>query len=77
LAKVLLQIYFERSFWVQFKACDLPEADHFTVHQFAALAEKARKIISRRNKTVLAARQQGEVINRKNNIKEESRQKAR
>lgn len=63
---------------VQFKACDLPEADHFTVHLFAALAEKERKMISERTKAALAAKAaRGEVINRKNNISEEARQKAR
>lgn len=41
---------------VHFKACDLPEADHFTVHLFAALAEKERRMISERTKAALAAK---------------------
>lgn len=62
---------------VLFKACDLPEADHFTVHLFAALAEKERKMISERTKAALAAKvARGEVINRKSNLSEDARQKA-
>jgi DNA invertase Pin-like site-specific DNA recombinase len=62
---------------VRFKACDLPEADHFTVHLFAALAEKERKMISERTKAALAAKAaRGEVIIRKSNLSEEARQKA-
>ena len=41
---------------VPFKACDLPEADHFTVHLFAALAEKERRMISERTKAALASK---------------------
>ncbi|MDJ1505244.1 recombinase family protein [Xanthocytophaga agilis] len=41
---------------VHFKACDLPEADHFTVHLFAALAEKERKMISERTKAALQSK---------------------
>lgn len=63
---------------VPFKACDLPEADHFTVHLFAALAEKERKMISERTRAALAAKAaRGEVIRRVNNLSDEARQKAR
>ncbi len=41
---------------VQFKALDIPVADHFTVHLFAALAEKERKMISQRTKAALEAK---------------------
>lgn len=41
---------------VHFKACDLPEADHFTVHLFAALAEKERRMISERTKSALESK---------------------
>ena len=41
---------------VHFKACDLPEADHFTVHLFAALAEKERKMISERTRSALESK---------------------
>ncbi len=43
---------------VQFKALDIPVADHFTVHLFAALAEKERKMISERTKAALAAKKE-------------------
>lgn len=38
---------------VKFKALDLPEADPFTIHIFAALAEKEAKLISQRTKAAL------------------------
>ncbi len=43
---------------VQFKALDIPVADHFTVHLFAALAEKERMMISERTKAALAAKKE-------------------
>ncbi|MDO1451071.1 recombinase family protein [Rhodocytophaga aerolata] len=43
---------------VAFKALDIPVADHFTVHLFAALAEKERKMISERTKAALAAKKE-------------------
>jgi DNA invertase Pin-like site-specific DNA recombinase len=43
---------------VRFKACDMPEADHFTVHLFAALAEKERKMISERTRQALQAKKE-------------------
>ena len=39
---------------VRFKACDIPEADKFTIHIFAALAQKERELISQRTKEGLA-----------------------
>jgi DNA invertase Pin-like site-specific DNA recombinase len=41
---------------VQFKALDIPVADHFTVHLFAAIAEKERKMISERTRAALAVK---------------------
>ena len=41
---------------VRFKACDMPEADNFTIHIFAALAQKERELISERTKAGLATR---------------------
>lgn len=38
---------------VQFKCADMPEVDNFTVHLYAALAEKERKLISERTKAGL------------------------
>jgi len=41
---------------VKFKAVDMPEADNFTIHIFAALAQKERELISERTKAALAQR---------------------
>jgi len=38
---------------VKFKALDMPEADNFTIHIFAALAEKEAQLISERTKSAL------------------------
>lgn len=40
---------------VKFVCCDAPEADHFTIHILAAVAEKEAKDISKRTKVALAA----------------------
>lgn len=40
---------------VKFKCCDMPEADNFTIHIFAALAQKEREQISARTKAALSA----------------------
>lgn len=39
----------------QFTAADMPEADEFTVHILAAVAQRERKLISERTKAALAA----------------------
>jgi len=39
---------------VAFKCCDLPECDNFTIHLFAALAQKEAEMISSRTKAALA-----------------------
>ena len=41
---------------VAFKCCDLPECDNFTIHLFAALAQKEAELISSRTKAALAAK---------------------
>ena len=41
---------------VRFKACDIPTADHFTIHIMAAVAQKAAKDISDATKRGLAAK---------------------
>lgn len=41
---------------ISFTACDMPEADEFTIHIFAALAQKERKLISERTRAALAAK---------------------
>lgn len=40
---------------VKFKCCDMPEADSFTIHIFAAMAQKEREMISTRTKSALKA----------------------
>ena len=40
---------------VEFRACDMPVADNFTVHILAAVAEKEAQLISQRTKAALAA----------------------
>lgn len=40
---------------VRFKACDVPQADEFTVHILAAVAQQEAKAISARTKAALAA----------------------
>lgn len=40
---------------IEFLACDMPTANKFTVHIFAALAEHEREMISQRTKAALAA----------------------
>lgn len=40
---------------VEFRACDMPVADNFTVHILAAVAEKEAKLISERTKAALAS----------------------
>jgi DNA invertase Pin-like site-specific DNA recombinase len=41
---------------IPFKAVDMPEADNFTIHIFAALAQKEREMISMRTKLALQER---------------------
>ena len=40
---------------VAFKACDMPEADSFTVHILAAVAQREAELISERTRSALAA----------------------
>lgn len=40
---------------VKFKACDMPEADSFTVHILAAVAQREAELISERTRGALAA----------------------
>lgn len=40
---------------IVFKCCDMPEADSFTIHIFAALAQREREMISSRTKSALKA----------------------
>ena len=62
---------------VKFKALDMPEADNFTIHIFAALAEREAKLISERTKAALRARKErGEVWKGKSNLTPEAIAKA-
>jgi DNA invertase Pin-like site-specific DNA recombinase len=59
---------------VPFKACDMPEADNFTIHIFAALAEREAKLISERTKAALEAKKaRGEKVNRISNLTHDSK----
>jgi DNA invertase Pin-like site-specific DNA recombinase len=40
---------------IRFVCCDMPEANEFTIHIFAALAQQERKMISKRTKDALQA----------------------
>lgn len=40
---------------IRFRACDLPEADSFTVHILAAVAQREAELISERTRAALAA----------------------
>lgn len=61
---------------VKFKALDLPEADPFTIHIFAALAEKEAKLISQRTKAALdELKNQGVQLGNMNNLTQEGRLK--
>jgi DNA invertase Pin-like site-specific DNA recombinase len=43
---------------VKFKCCDMPTPDNFTIHIFAAMAEKEREMISQRTISALSALKQ-------------------
>lgn len=43
---------------VKFVCCDMPEANEFTIHIFAAMAQHERKIISERTKAGLKSKQE-------------------
>ena len=61
---------------VKFKALDLPEADPFTIHIFAALAEKEAKLISQRTKAALGElKNQGVKLGNLDNLTDEGRMK--
>jgi len=63
---------------VKFKAVDMPEADNFTIHIFAALAQKERELISERTKAALAQRKvQGYQLWTPENLTSEAIEKGR
>ncbi len=63
---------------VKFVCCDMPDADEFTIHIYAALAEQERKRISKRIKEALDAKRVREpdwVPGNPQNMTHEARQK--
>lgn len=63
---------------VRFKACDIPNADEFTINILAAVAQKAAKDISDSTKRGLAAKKaRGHQLGNPQNFTDESRKKGR
>jgi DNA invertase Pin-like site-specific DNA recombinase len=61
---------------ISFVCCDMPEANEFTIHIFAALAQQERKMISHRTKAALEAkRAQGTKLGSPENLTLEHRHK--
>jgi len=61
---------------LEFVACDMPEANKFTIRIMAALAEKERELISERTKAALkAAQARGVTLGRAENATPEGRAK--
>jgi DNA invertase Pin-like site-specific DNA recombinase len=57
---------------VEFVACDQPQANKFTLHIFAALAEQERDMISERTRRALQVlKQQGQVLGTPANLTQE------
>lgn len=62
---------------IDFVACDMPDANKFTIRIMAALAEKEREMISERTKAALRAAQDRGVKLGTNNLTDEVREKGR
>lgn len=63
---------------VRFKACDIPNADEFTINIMAAVAQKAAKDISESTRRGLAAkRERGYTLGRPENFTDSSRELGR
>lgn len=61
---------------VEFIACDMPTANNFTIHIFAALAEQEAQLISQRTKTALAElKKKGVKLGSPDNLSHEARTK--
>ena len=61
---------------VEFVACDMPSANHFTIHIFAALAEQEAKLISTRTKLALTElKKRGVKLGKPENLTIEAREK--
>ena len=62
---------------IQFVCCDMPTANEFTIHIFAALAQQERKMISERTKAALQAKKaQGIKLGTKENLTVAGQKKA-
>ncbi|MDW8211893.1 MAG: recombinase family protein, partial [Cytophagales bacterium] len=62
---------------IEFVCCDMPDANNFTIHIFAALAQQERELISARTKAALRAKKErGEKLGNPRNFTEEERAKA-
>lgn len=61
---------------ISFVCCDMPEANEFTIHIFAALAQQERRMISQRTKAALQAKKaQGVKLGSPANLTMEHRMK--
>ena len=61
---------------VEFVACDMPSANHFTIHIFSALAEQEAKLIAARTRAALQElRKKGVRLGRPENLTDEARRK--
>jgi DNA invertase Pin-like site-specific DNA recombinase len=62
---------------IEFTCCDMPDANKFTIHIFAALAQQERELISARTKAALRAKKErGEVWAKGRNFTDTDRAKA-
>ena len=63
---------------LDFKICDQPHADKFTIHIYAALAEKERdQIVARTRAALQSARERGVVLGRPQNLTKEAADRGR
>jgi DNA invertase Pin-like site-specific DNA recombinase len=61
---------------VEFVACDMPSANHFTIHIFAALAEQEAKLISQRTRHALSElKKRGVKLGKPENLTNQAREK--
>lgn len=61
---------------IEFVCCDMPDANKFTIHIFAALAQQERELISQRTKAALDAKKAKTGEWRKGKFTNEAREKA-
>jgi len=62
---------------IKFVCADMPDANSFTIHIFAALAQQEAELISKRTKAALAAKKaQGAKLGKPENLSQKAREKA-